>query len=503
MKQSGRIPFSIILMGSSLVLLGGFLTYWLAGTYKTELAQLQSESHLLFLNSAQNVEDKLLRKVFVKGVVINGKGKTDQPISKFEFESGPSHFPQKLAKGDAWIQEFDSSDDLPISLEVSRDLNDKANVTVFFDDSTHAPDEIFTILSMFGDTATNDLDKLGEDQMRFFFTDTFEDDANDLLVAEFQRKLSPAQQRVGIRVIEQADSQFFLHQNNSYRFYRNPIDGRDLALDLGAYQTYILQRIFPQILFSIFLFLSIALAFYLVYRSLQQQKRLATLKNDFVSNITHELKTPITTVSVAIEALRNFQALNDPAKTEEYLDISKNELNRLSILVDRVLRMSSFEHSTPELKKESLDLQELLDNILTSFKLRFEQSDAKVNIDYHGDRFLVSADKAHLSSVLYNLIDNALKYSPERPQLDLKVWEDKEQVWLKVADQGIGIEAEYQKKVFDKFFRVPTGNKHNVKGHGLGLSYVADVIRQHDGGLHLESKMGEGTSISISLDRLA
>lgn len=498
MKQSSRIQFSLILMGSSLLLLGGFLTYWLTGAYKTELAQLQSESHLLFINSAQNVEDQLLRQVFVKGVVINGHNKADASISEFKFESGPSRIPA----GDTWIKEVENVGKFPLEIELTQDSNTNLQV-IISDDISRGSEEIFTILSMFGDSATNDLEKLGEDQRRFFFTDTFEDDANELLAAEFQRKLSPEQQRVGIRVIEQADSQYFLHQNNSYRFYRNPIDGRELALDLGEYKAYILQRIWPQILFSIFLFLSIALAFFLVYRSLQQQKRLATLKNDFVSNITHELKTPITTVSVAIEALRNFQALNDPAKTEEYLDISQNELNRLSILVDRVLRMSSYEHGAPKLKKESLDLQELLDNILTSFKLRFEQSNAKVNIDYHGDLFMISADKAHLSSVLYNLIDNALKYSPEQPQLDLKVWEDKEQVWLKVADQGIGIEPEYQKKVFDKFFRVPTGNKHNVKGHGLGLSYVADVIRQHDGGLHLDSKAGEGTSISISLDRLA
>ncbi|MEL6652882.1 MAG: HAMP domain-containing sensor histidine kinase, partial [Bacteroidota bacterium] len=214
-----------------------------------------------------------------------------------------------------------------------------------------------------------------------------------------------------------------------------------------------------------------------------------------------ELKTPITTVSVAIEALRNFQALNDPAKTEEYLDISQNELNRLSILVDRVLRMSRFEHGAPELNKESLDVQELLDTVLNSFKLRFEQSGAEVKVDHHGDHFQIQADKAHLSSVLYNLIDNALKYSPDSPQLNLKIWEEKQQVCLQIADQGLGIDPEYQKKVFEKFFRVPTGNRHNVKGHGLGLSYVADVVHQHGGGIHLESQPGQGTTITIRLDR--
>lgn len=505
MKLTNRIRFSLLLMGSSLLLLGGFLVYWLSGTYKDELAQLKSESHLLFLTSAQDVEDKLLRQVFVKGIVINSSDNPPPALSSFNFSKEPTDISSELKPNDIWVQELKSEKDLPIRIEVSKNELNKANLTVCIDDSNQNqdPEEIFSLLAMFGDSATNDIDPMGPDQIRFLFTDTFEDDANDLLAAEFQSKLSPEQQKVGIRIIEQSDSQYFFNHNIGDRFYRNPIDGQDLALDLGEYQNYILQKMWPQILFSLFLFVSIALAFYLVYRSLQQQRKLAALKNDFVSNITHELKTPITTVSVAIEALRNFQALNDPSKTEEYLDISQNELNRLSILVDRVLRMSRFEHATPELNKEKLNLQELLDNILLSFKLRFEQSQTNVNLDYHGDQFMVSADKAHLSSVLYNLIDNALKYSPEPPKIDIKVWEDKEQVWLRISDQGIGIEPEYQKKVFEKFFRVPTGNRHNVKGHGLGLSYVADVIRQHDGGLHLESKPSEGTSITFSLDRFA
>ncbi len=511
MKLSNRIRFSLVLMSSSLLLLGGFLAYWLNGTYKEELAQLKSESHLLFLTSAQDVEDKLLRQVFVKGVAINEPLAFQSQNSSFEFnrEINTSSFSGNWidsfqeAPLDPWLNKPTSVEvGLPIKFELENDAN--SNLRVIVKEDTNArSEEIFSILSMFGDSATNELDKLGDGQVRFIFTDTFEDNANDLLAAEFQSKLSPEQQKVGIRIIAQADSQYFFRHNIGDRFYRNPIDGQDLALDLGEYQSYILQKMWPQILFSLFLFASIALAFYLVYRSLQQQRKLAALKNDFVSNITHELKTPITTVSVAIEALRNFQALNDPAKTEEYLDISQNELNRLSILVDRVLRMSRFEHATPELKKEPLNLQELLDNILLSFKLRFEQRQTDVNLDYHGDQFMVSADKAHLSSVLYNLIDNALKYSPEPPKIDIKVWEDKEQVWLRISDQGIGIEPEYQKKVFEKFFRVPTGNRHNVKGHGLGLSYVADVIRQHDGGLQLESKPDEGTSITFSLDRFA
>ncbi|MEO0468268.1 MAG: HAMP domain-containing sensor histidine kinase [Bacteroidota bacterium] len=243
------------------------------------------------------------------------------------------------------------------------------------------------------------------------------------------------------------------------------------------------------------------MAFFLSYRSLQKQKRLNQLKNDFISNVTHELKTPITTVGVAIEALRNFNALQDPAKTEEYLAISKQELNRLSILVDRVLKMSLFDQQEPELKIESLDLQQLSEGILRSMKLQFEKYGAVVETTFEGEDFDLEGDRGHLTSVLYNLIDNALKYGGDTPQIQLFIQEKEGQIEIQVMDRGIGIPNAYQDRIFEKFFRVPSGDRHNIKGHGLGLSYVSSVIAQHQGTIDFDSTEGKGTTFTIQLPR--
>jgi len=223
------------------------------------------------------------------------------------------------------------------------------------------------------------------------------------------------------------------------------------------------------------------------------------LKNDFISNITHELKTPITTVGVAIEALSNFNALQDPKRTEEYLDISKNELKRLSLLVDKVLRMSLFEKQEPELKLENFDLRELVEEILRTMKLQFDKFAAQVNFQWEGNDFHLKADRMHLTSVVYNLIDNALKYSREQPEIQIELNQQDAQLMLRVRDNGLGISPEYQKRIFDKFFRVPSGDRHDTKGHGLGLSYIASVIEKHDGKISVESKLGEGSEFLVTI----
>ena len=240
-------------------------------------------------------------------------------------------------------------------------------------------------------------------------------------------------------------------------------------------------------------------AFGFIYRAWRKQQRLTAIKNDFISNITHELKTPITTVGVAIEALSSFDALSDPARTKEYLQISKQELNRLSILVDKVLKMSLFEKQEPELKLESIDLKQLIEEILASMKLQFEKYRAQIQFNTSGQNFELQADRIHLTNVLYNLIDNALKYSPERPAIQIDLAAGPSQLELQVSDRGIGIPAEFKDKIFDRFFRVPKGDAHNVKGYGLGLAYVASVVRQHRGQIGVESQAGVGSRFTLSL----
>lgn len=265
------------------------------------------------------------------------------------------------------------------------------------------------------------------------------------------------------------------------------------------YEWWIFQNMYSHWAFALLLTGITAGAFWLVHQSLLQQKKLSNLKNEFISNVTHELKTPVSTISVAIEALQNFNILSDPALTEEYLEISKNELKRLNILIDKILKTALFEQKGLTLQKERILMNELIAQILNSLKLLFEKQGAKVQFTQEGEQFRIEADATHLTNVIYNLIDNALKYSSQSPEIHLHLQTKGNEMILSVADKGIGIAPEYQKKVFENFFRVPTGNLHNTKGYGLGLSYVAKVVHQHAGKITLKSEPGKGSNFEISL----
>jgi signal transduction histidine kinase len=264
---------------------------------------------------------------------------------------------------------------------------------------------------------------------------------------------------------------------------------------------FLFFQIGPQILFSLALTLITSAAFWMMYRSMRSQQRLMELKNDFISNITHELKTPVTTVSVALEALRNFKGLENPQTTREYLDIAQGELNRLTILTDKVLKTAVLDNPGVNFETEAIDLRKTVDQILHSMKLIFEKQKAHVTFEQQGDSFTIRGGSVHLTNVIYNLLDNALKYSGSEPQISIRLEEDANQVILKVADKGIGIPSEYKKKIFEKFFRVPTGDVHNIKGYGLGLSYVDSVVRSHRGLIEVASKPGEGSVFIISLPK--
>ncbi len=279
--------------------------------------------------------------------------------------------------------------------------------------------------------------------------------------------------------------------------FSNPIAYK---IELGNTNSYLFRRISSPILLSLFIVGFTLFSFILLYKNLLYQKRLGDIKNEFISNITHELKTPIATVSVAIEALRNFSASIDPQRSKEYLDISANELQRLSLLVDKVLKLSMFEKKEVDLKYETLNMQDLINEVSSSLRLQFEKHHAAVSITAEGDTML-EGDRLHLVSVIFNLLDNALKYSREDTQIKIVTEGNENIIRLTLSDNGIGIPDEYREKIFEKFFRVPTGNLHNAKGYGLGLSYVAQVVEKHQGTIKVEANEGGGSKFVIVLPK--
>jgi two-component system phosphate regulon sensor histidine kinase PhoR len=197
--------------------------------------------------------------------------------------------------------------------------------------------------------------------------------------------------------------------------------------------------------------------------------------------------------------MKNFDVLGNPQRTQEYLSISANELQRLSLLVDKVLRLSMFEKKEIQFKRESFDIAELAAEVMDSMKLQFEKQLAKVSLERAGSNFHIEADKRHIASVIYNLLDNALKYSKEDPAIKVHIIDRERFLELRVTDNGIGIAGEYRDKIFEQFFRVPSGDRHNIKGYGLGLSYVNHIVKSHMGFIELETEPGKGSTFIVKL----
>ncbi len=269
--------------------------------------------------------------------------------------------------------------------------------------------------------------------------------------------------------------------------------GKKMALSNPHYKAEIFSSLWPHMSFALFLWIMVGAAFYYTWKNLRKQIQLNALRDEFVSNITHELKTPITTVGVALESLHLSQELESP-QSRRYLDICQSELKRLSMLVERILH-----NRAPQIHYEKMDVRQVLDDVMHHMKVQFDNRHATVDIREDGAGFVINGDKSHMSGVLYNLLENALKYTRGNPEIHIHLIRNNGTIKLDIEDNGIGIEQDYHHKIFEKLFRVPHQNRHDVKGHGLGLSYVADVVKKHQGKIDLVSEPGKGSVFSLIL----
>ena len=254
------------------------------------------------------------------------------------------------------------------------------------------------------------------------------------------------------------------------------------------------------VLFVSVLFILIVIGVFITsIKVIIKQKKLSEIKNDFISNMTHELKTPISTISLACEALEDKSIeLNDEIKGS-YLGMIRSENNRLGMLVDKVLRNTVLDKGELKLKPEPMDLNEMIKTSLSHFDLQVRKRGGKIKTDFNQDLPTVNIDPVHIGNAISNLIDNAIKYSSEKPKIYISTYQNESEVILEVKDQGIGISPENQKNIFGKFYRVPTGNIHNVKGFGLGLSYVKSVIEKTGGAISVKSELKKGSTFTIKI----
>ncbi len=264
------------------------------------------------------------------------------------------------------------------------------------------------------------------------------------------------------------------------------------------YTGYIMGKMVPQMLFVLVLLSLTAFAFTAAFKSLRSQIKLGVMKDDFISNMSHELKTPIATVKVALEALNNYDIIDNPKLNREYLGMAAAEMDRLELLATRVLNTSLLETGKIYLQQESYDMLQLVNEVVQTMQPRLVKSGATVSVDVLGSDFTVPIDKLHIQGVLVNLIDNSLKYGNKPVHINISVAENNGRVQLALTDNGPGIPEEYKEKVFEKFFRVPNANVHNTKGHGLGLSYAAQVMRQHNGTINVKNVINGGCMFTLS-----
>lgn len=261
---------------------------------------------------------------------------------------------------------------------------------------------------------------------------------------------------------------------------------------------FILGKISLQVLTSVLLLVALIGAFLYLFLTISKQNKMAVLRKSFVNNMTHELKTPVATVMAAIEAVQRYGARDDKSKMKRYLNISHRELEHLSDMIERVLQLDMDEVNGIRLDRDNFDLVQLILECMETAKLH---SNKNVSITFRNTAPAIGyyGDKAHFKNVLNNLMDNAIKYSDQHVEIVIDLSEDKDQLTLQVADRGQGIPPRYINDIFDMFFRVPEGNLHAVKGYGLGLSYVKQIIEKHGGHIQVSSKVGEGSAFTIVL----
>lgn len=485
----------MILIASSIVLLLALQVLWLTNSYEKAYYDLRRETNGLFRNTVLALRDSFLLQGFEKIPNDSTETKLSRAFTYRHLKDTATRGNMRIRSSQVqiYISTDRSNDSLsailrPLSARIQEGKIDGGNF-------------VFRMRT----------DSLPEDSLRNHFNKAL---TRVGFAVPFEIKHSsfvptPIQVGSGNSTLFKPPGDELLELPGEARAYSNTLYSdwvrfdpiHRYAVELHGFRTFLLGQITPQILFSLFLTLLTTAAFVVMYRSMLAQQRLMDLKNDFISNITHELKTPVTTVGVALEAIKNFKGQNNPELTSEYLTIAQNELNRLNILTDKILKTAIFEDKGVEFKAEPVDMNQLIEQVINSMKLVFEKHKATVAFEKKGQDFQLLGGPVHLTSVIYNLLDNALKYSPVNPEIMISLNDEGDELVIKVQDKGIGIAPEFRKKVFEKFFRVPTGDIHNIKGYGLGLSYVESVVKSHHGSIAVDSAPGSGSVFTIRLPK--
>lgn len=478
MKKSRKNKNILVLMIISQLLLSAFVVYWLRSQYLSERNRLAGELEGLYINTSDELVDTLLFKSYVTPA-LKGRGKdhliivNDTVINDTVFRKGND----RIVTG---FQGHNQS--ISVQMKVR---NGKDSVSL---SKGKINDEMLLR------------------SVRMIVKHTKDSASGDPVLRTF--KITPDTAAFKEHYLERLHTKGMQFQlvwgdekhNNEYRGnltvdIMNPFGLP--AVSIHGYRSYLFSNIMPQTAFGLVLIIIVALAFIFSYRTIREHEMLAIMRNEFISNMSHELKTPVSTIGVALESLGKYRMMNKPEVTEEYLGLAISETKRLELLVNRVLDHSMLEENIHQGKLIICSAAQLLSETASIMKPRLG-SEGILQIQLPEKDIKLLCDPLFIKGVFINLIDNSIKYCDKTPAIRISIREEKGLAVIEIQDNGPGIPEEYHRKIFEKFFRVPSGNIHNVKGYGLGLSFAAMVMKLHKGSISI-GKCDEGCNFILRI----
>jgi two-component system phosphate regulon sensor histidine kinase PhoR len=333
---------------------------------------------------------------------------------------------------------------------------------------------------------------------------------DSIIHKEFIARSIPADYIYGIKQISKknyeyasvnADTNQLLKSNYSVLLFPNDIlkKNEQLTISFPTKYEFLFYSLWPLLISAVVFSIVMVIGFIYVMRTVLTQKKLAEIKSDFINNMTHEFKTPIATISIANESLKNPKVYSNPEKLDYYTGVIRDENKRMLRQVEVMLQMAQLEKGELKLKHELLKMEEVVEEAINSSLLSVENKNGKIELKVTEEIAPITGDRNHLINVISNLIDNSIKYSNEAPQIVVSIKNNLDNITIAVKDNGIGMTKEVQKRIFDTFYRATTGNLHDVKGFGLGLSYVRAIVEQHQGTISVESEINKGSTFTIQL----
>jgi two-component system phosphate regulon sensor histidine kinase PhoR len=477
MKTETKHKRILILMVTSQLLLTGFVIQWLLSQYNEEKTLLVKELNALYVNSQDEVLDTLLLYKYIDPVLSENRIiMMDHRVIKPDSSTRNTLKISKFVD----VKKLPEKDSAIVTVRIMQG-GDSSVKTGHLSKKQLLPDDMLLKsikLIIAHSKDTGNIENLRNPGLLSSIDST-------KFKKYFQNRIAGAGINLQIAWKNNVTDNSINKQRHAIVI--KPFTGFLLPVALiSGFRGYLVGRMTTQIIFGLVLVLITALAFIISDRSLRNHAIMDNLRNEFINNITHELKTPVSTIMVALESLGSFNVLEDPEMTKEYLRLASIETKRLGELIDRVLDQSLLEQNEHPLEMSNIDLNILIPEVVQIMRQKIGRK-GKIEFSTANTDLKISGDRLYLTGVLINLIDNAIKYSDQEPVIKVLATRTSKEIRVEINDNGPGIPEEYQKRIFDKFFRVPNENIHNVKGYGLGLSFASLVMELHKGSIEVRN----------------